>query len=118
MRIAIASEGNIVSGHFGFCEGFTIYNVEGEKVLDKEFAKNPGHKPGFLPKFLGELNVNVIIAGGMGEHAQELFAENNIKVVVGAEGNCDDILDGYIKGLVKSTGSVCREHEHEDEGHC
>ena len=118
MKIAVASEEKNVSGHFGFCEGFTIYDVNGAKELKKEFVKNPGHKPGYLPVFLKELNVNLIIAGGMGETAQDLFNENGIEVVVGAQGLCDDVVQKYIDGELKSTGSVCTQHEHENEGHC
>lgn len=116
MKIAIASEGKHVSGHFGHCEGFTIYEVEEGKALNKNFVPNPGHRPGFLPVFLKDLAVNVIIAGGMGETAQELFNRNGIEVVVGASGFCDDLVQQYLNGQLKSTGSVCKEHQH--EGHC
>lgn len=116
MRIAVAVEGNIVSGHFGHCEGFRIYNVENNKVTGNEMVANPGHRPGYLPVFLKEQNADVIIAGGMGATAQELFNENGIKVVVGASGEADKIVEGYLQGMVQSTGSVCSEHAH--EGHC
>lgn len=116
MKIAVASEGKYVSGHFGHCEGFTIYEVEEGKSLNRSFTQNPGHKPGYLPVFLKGLNVNVIIAGGMGETAQQLFNENEIKVVVGAQGLCDDVVQRYVSGELKSTGSICSEHEY--EGHC
>ncbi|MBU3213763.1 NifB/NifX family molybdenum-iron cluster-binding protein [Clostridium estertheticum] len=115
MKIAVASEGKLVSGHFGYCEGFIIYDVNEGKGLKKEFIKNPGHKPGYLPVFLKELNVNLIIAGGMGETAQNLFNENGIEVVVGAQGICDDVVQSYIAGGLKSTGSVCTQHEHEEQ---
>lgn len=116
MKIAVASEGLYVSGHFGHCEAFTIYEGKDGNSLDKSVTPNPGHRPGYLPVFLRELDVNVIIAGGMGETAQQLFKENGIKVVVGAEGSCDDIVKKYVNGDLKSTGSVCTEHQH--EGHC
>jgi predicted Fe-Mo cluster-binding NifX family protein len=116
MKIAVASEGKQVSGHFGHCEGFTIYEVGEDKSLKKDFIQNPGHKPGFLPVFLKEKNTNVIIAGGMGETAQQLFRDNKIEVVVGAQGLCDDVVQKYINGELKSTGSVCTEHQH--EGNC
>lgn len=116
MKIAVASDGKYVSGHFGHCEGFTIYEAEEGKVSNQSFTSNPGHRPGYLPVFLKGLDVNVIIAGGMGETAQELFSENGIEVVVGAQGLCDDVTEKYIKGELKSTGSVCTEHQH--EGHC
>ena len=116
MRIAVATEKEFVSGHFGHCEGFTMYDIEKNDKFVKNFVQNPGHKPGFLPVFLNDLGVTTIISGGMGERAQELFAENSIEVVVGASGLCDDLVNEYIKGNLKSTGSVCREHEH--EGNC
>ena len=116
MKIAIASEGKYVSGHFGHCEGFTTYEVGEDKALKKSFVENPGHRPGFLPVFLKGLDTNVIIAGGMGETAQQLFSENGIEVVVGAQGLSDDVVQSFLKGELKSTGSVCREHQH--EGHC
>lgn len=115
MKIAIASEGKNVSGHFGHCEGFTIYNVNENKEVSEEFVANPGHRPGFLPVFLKDLNVNLIIAGGMGETAQELFKQNGIEVIVGASGLCENIIEKYLKGELKSTGSVCTEHQHEGD---
>ncbi|WHH61667.1 NifB/NifX family molybdenum-iron cluster-binding protein [Petroclostridium sp. X23] len=116
MKIAIASEGHYVSGHFGHCEGFTVYEVEENKTLKKEFVQNPGHRPGFLPGFLKELNVNVIIAGGMGETAQQLFTQNDMDVIVGIEGLSDNVIQQYLKKELNSTESICRQHQH--EGHC
>ncbi|SCG81720.1 dinitrogenase iron-molybdenum cofactor family protein [Proteiniborus sp. DW1] len=116
MKIAIASEEKYVSGHFGHCEGFTIYEVSDNRISSKEFTPNPGHRPGYLPVFLKERDIDVIISGGMGETAQQLFNENGIEVIVGAQGLCDDMVQKYINGELKSTGSICREHQH--EGHC
>lgn len=116
MKIAIATDNKKVSGHFGHCQGFTMYEVEEDRVLNNEFIENPGHRPGFLPRFLKEKNADVIIAGGMGRTAQNLFMENGIEVVVGVEGNCDDVIKGYLKGEIKSTEAVCEEHA--NEGNC
>lgn len=111
MIIGIATEGNNASQHFGHCEGFTLYEVADNKINNKTFVENPGHEPGFLPKFLAGKNVNVILAGGMGRKAVELFEQNNIKVVVGVRGDIDAAMDEYLKGDLKSTGSIC-DHEH------
>lgn len=116
MKIAIASEGKNVSGHFGHCEGFTMYDVQDNKVVSKEVIQNPGHKPGFLPVFLKDKGTNLIIAGGMGKAAQDLFIENGIDVIVGAQGLADDAIDNYLSGNLVSSGSICTEHQH--EGHC
>ncbi|MDK2808745.1 MAG: hypothetical protein PWP24_1482 [Clostridiales bacterium] len=116
MRVAVASEGMMVSEHFGHCEGFTLYDIDDLQVKEKSFVQNPGHKPGFLPVFLKEQMTDVIIAGGMGETAQALFGDNGIEVVVGASGNTDEVVRRFLAGELQSTGSVCREHVH--EGHC
>ncbi|MTI70879.1 MAG: dinitrogenase iron-molybdenum cofactor [Firmicutes bacterium] len=117
MKIAIASDGKNVSGHFGHCKGFEIIEVENSDIKSKNFLENPGHKPGFLPKFLSEKNIDVIISGGMGAKAQVLFNENNIKVVTGAKGEVDSVVKNYIKGNLTSTDEVCNRHEHEGDCH-
>ncbi|NLM03758.1 MAG: dinitrogenase iron-molybdenum cofactor [Clostridiales bacterium] len=118
MKIAVAREGEFVSGHFGHSEGFVVYNVDEKQVVKKDFIENPGHRPGFLPDLLEDLGVDVVIAGGMGATAQQLFAKKNIDVIVGAEGNCDDVIQKYLNNDLKSTGSICREHKHQHECHC
>lgn len=63
MKIAVASVGTEVGGHFGHCEHFRIYTVENGQVVGEELVPNPEHKPGFLPNFLGDMGVEVVIAG-------------------------------------------------------
>lgn len=115
MKIAVATEGNIVTEHFGHCEGFLIFETENEKIIGSEMVPNPGHRPGFLPNFLNDLGVNVIISGGMGGGAIEIFNDKNIEVFVGAAGDAKTAAEAYLKGELKSTGSVCHEHQHSDE---
>lgn len=115
MKIAVASEGEMVTEHFGHCEGFNIFDAENNKIVKSETIANPGHKPGFLPNFLNDMGVNVIIAGGMGSGAIEIFDEKGIEVVTGARGIAKVAAEQYISGKLKSTGSVCHEHQHHDE---
>jgi predicted Fe-Mo cluster-binding NifX family protein len=115
MKIAVASSNNSVAQHFGHCEGFYVFEEERGKVIDTKFYQNPGHKPGILPKYLADLEVTTIIAGGMGGAAIDLFNGNNIEVIVGASGDVEGIVKEYLGGNLKSTGSICREHEHSDD---
>ena len=86
MRYAIPVVGGKLSAHFGHCEQFALIDVDDEtKVIkQKEFVVPPPHEPGAYPPWLAELGVSVIIAGGMGGRAQDLFTANRIKVIVGA----------------------------------
>ncbi len=115
MKIAVAAEQEKVAGHFGHCEGFALFETDGTQIKSKTYVPNPGHQPGFLPVFLKEQGVEAIIAGGMGERAQTLFSEKGIDVIVGAAGDCEKAVLGYLDGSLRSTGSVCHEHEHARE---
>ena len=75
----------------------------------------PGHRPGFLPNYLNEQGVNVIISGGMGGGAIDIFNSHNIEVVTGASGDAKAAAQSYLKGELKSTGSVCHQHSHADD---
>ncbi|MDI6600800.1 MAG: NifB/NifX family molybdenum-iron cluster-binding protein [Thermoanaerobacteraceae bacterium] len=116
MKVAIASEGDYVSRHFGHCEGYTIYEIAENNIISKEFIENPGHRPGYLPLFLKEMGIDVIISGGMGESAKTLFEEQNIEVITGIEGECDDAVSDYLAGRLMSTGKTCEEHQY--KGQC
>lgn len=118
MKIAVASDNKEVSGHFGHCEGFTIFETQDEEIKKEEFVENPGHKPGFLPKFLAEKEVDVIVSGGMGETAQKLFTESNIEVVVGAQGDSEQVVKDFLSGKLKSTEAICKDREHSQNDNC
>jgi predicted Fe-Mo cluster-binding NifX family protein len=113
MKIAIASEAKAVAQHFGHCEGFWIFTVSEGSLEKQEFVANPGHRPGFLPNYLNELGVSVIISGGMGGGAIEIFNERGIRVITGAEGDVDEVIQSFISGNLTSTDSVCQEHQHQ-----
>lgn len=115
MKIAVASENEMVTEHFGHCVNFNIFETEGTKIISKESIQNPGHKPGFLPVFLSERGVNVIISGGMGQGAIDIFNEKDIEVITGASGMAEAAVKHYVEGTLVSTGSVCHEHQHQDE---
>lgn len=115
MKIAVACNGKEIWPHFGHCENFNIYETKSGKIESETSIQNPGHKPGFLPNFLADKGVGVIIAGGMGGGAVEIFNERNIEVVVGAEGDSREAAEAYLRGELKSTGSICHEHEHAGE---
>jgi len=115
MKIAVASENEMVTGHFGHCINFNIYEAQDKKIINIESIPNPGHKPGFLPNFLNDMGVNTIISGGMGAGAIDIFNEKGIEVIVGASGNARVAAEQYIQGMLQSTESVCHDHQHEGD---
>ena len=107
MIMAIATEKNSVAQHFGRCPNDTLVTVENGKETARQIIENPGHEPGFLPKFLQEKGANCIVAGGMGPMAQTLFGQCGIAVMMGVTGSINEIVHSYLKGTLKPGENVC-----------
>ena len=118
MKIACPCIGTEIAQHFGHCENFYIYTVDNGAIVNAESVANPGHRPGFLPNFLADMGCTLVIAGGMGGGAVDIFNERGCEVVLGASGDSRAAVEAYLRGELVSTGSVCQHHDHEDEHNC
>ncbi|MBN1684056.1 MAG: NifB/NifX family molybdenum-iron cluster-binding protein [Gammaproteobacteria bacterium] len=107
MKIAISTDQNVVSEHFGRCPIFTIIDIEDGKLAHHEIIENPGHHPGFLPHFFHQIKVDAIVTGGIGQRAQMLFDEVNIQTITGVTGLIDEVIQKLIAGTLKSSESLC-----------
>ena len=108
MRIAIPCVDGKLCMHFGHCDQFAILDTDSEKVTATETLTPPPHEPGLLPKWLHEKGVNLIIAGGMGQRAQSLFASNDIKTIVGAPSETpENLAVAYLSGTLTSGENAC-----------
>ncbi len=108
MRIAISTDGDSVSGHFGRCPSFTIVDIKDGRVAHKKVIENPGHQPGYIPQFLHERGVECIVAGGMGMRAQGFFVEADIQTILGVSGKISDVVEELKKGTLKGGESICK----------
>ncbi|MDP8289648.1 MAG: NifB/NifX family molybdenum-iron cluster-binding protein [Candidatus Susulua stagnicola] len=108
MKVAISTDGDVVSAHFGRCPSFTIVEIQDKQVVKTDTIANPGHHPGFLPQFLREKGVSAIIAGGMGMRAQELFVQSGIETIMGISGKINDVVAQVVSGTLKGGESLCQ----------
>lgn len=110
MKIAIPTADGRLCPHFGHCEKFVIVTVDEneKKIMETEGVIPPPHEPGVLPKWLHEKGVNVIIAGGMGMRAQQLFTHYEIKVVVGAPSDSPQtVVTEWLNGKLVTGDNIC-----------
>lgn len=108
MKIAISTDGDQVSAHFGRCPSFTVLEIEDGKIIKADEIQNPGHHPGYLPKFFHEMGVRCIVAGGMGGRASDLFAEYRIQPILGITGNVQDVISKLLNGTLEGAESLCK----------
>ena len=110
MRIAVPLVQGQLSLHFGHCDQFAILDVNdnSREIINRKDETPPAHAPGVLPQWLHENTVNVIIAGGMGQRAQQLFAQNDIKIVIGASsGTAEELASAYLQGTLETGDNIC-----------
>jgi len=110
MRIAIPIVGGTLSPHFGHCEEFALFDVDTEtnEIVGRNNVKAPQHEPGLLPRWLHEHGADVIIAGGMGTRARQLFEQKEIQVIIGVASNEPEVIvSDLINGQLQTGGNLC-----------
>jgi len=127
--IAVAAEDSRgldgeVSAHFGRCPYYVLVKANGGEATEFQIVvANPhfdSHQPGMMPRFIRGLGADVIIAGGMGPRAIEMFHGFGIEVATGATGTVGDALLAYLRGEHRGVvpcagghGDGCGGHSHE-----
>jgi ATP-binding protein involved in chromosome partitioning len=110
LKIAVPTAAGKLCAHFGHCEQFALFDVDADNktILKTTMLVPPPHEPGLLPTWLQEQGADVIIAGGMGSQAQELFLGKGIRVVTGASQELPaTVVTDYLSGTLKTGDNVC-----------
>jgi len=110
IRVAVPCEGELIASHFGHASSFLLFDADPEKkeITNRELADAPPHQPGLLPQWLAERGTNVVLAGGMGVRARDLFAERGIGVVLGVEAaNPRSAVEAYLEGTLSAGANPC-----------
>jgi predicted Fe-Mo cluster-binding NifX family protein len=108
MKFAIPLAEGKLTAHFGHCQEFALVDVEDNKIKNTKKMVPPPHEPGVLPRWLREQGTNVIIAGGMGARALELFAQSGIKVLTGAPSLIpEELVQQYLDKALQTGFNMC-----------
>jgi len=108
MIIAIATDNDYVSPHFGRCQAYTMVDIINGKVLKREWVANPGHAPGAIPAFLHDQGAKQIVCGGIGARATGLFGQYGIEVIAGVEGTIDSVVGRLAQETLNGGDSLCK----------
>ena len=107
-KFAVPTVNDMLTPHFGHCEKFAIVETENNEIVRMGFVYPPAHQPGVYPGFLASQGVDVIISGGMGMKAQNLFAQNNIEVCIGVSNGSPQILvEQYLQDQLQTGQNLC-----------
>jgi predicted Fe-Mo cluster-binding NifX family protein len=106
--IAIPTAAGRACAHFGRCESFALLQVREGAIVGRADVTPPDHTPGAFPRFLAHQGVEVILAGGMGAKARELFRRSGIDVHVGViEEEPELVVGRYLAGDLGAGDNAC-----------
>ena len=113
MKIAVTYENGEIFQHFGHTEQFKVYTVVGNKILSAEVIDTNGSGHGALAGLLSQLDVDVLICGGIGGGAQMALAQAGIQLYGGVTGNADKAVESFAAGnLAYDPNAKCDHHDH------
>ena len=110
MKVAIPLENGVLSQHFGRCQQFSIVEINSDtkEITGSKMLTPPQHEPGVLPAWLSQMGCNLIITGGIGVKAVDLFRQNGIEVISGVSvQNPDEIINAYFEGQLQVGDNTC-----------
>ena len=118
MKIAVTYEAGIVFQHFGHTAAFKIYDVEDGRIVASQVVDTNGSGHGALAGFLAELEVNVLICGGIGGGARFALAEAGIAVYGGVWGDADEAAEAFAAGILNfDPNARCSHHDDHQGSH-
>lgn len=122
MKIAVPTkENNQIDAHFGHCAFYTIYTVsEKNEITEKQMLPSPagcGCKSN-IANDLSQMDVQVMLAGGIGEGAISTLSACNIQVIRNCQGDVDELINEYLAGSLTDGGVSCQSHAHEADHLC
>lgn len=113
MKIAVTYENGQVFQHFGHTEQFKLYDIDDGKILSAEIVSTNGSGHGALAALLHNLNVDVLICGGIGGGAKTALANAGIQLYGGVSGSCDAAVQALLVGNLGYNPNVqCSHHDH------
>lgn len=120
MKVAVPMEQGRFCPHFGGAQVFAFYTVDdsARAITGRHTGQPPEHGRGVYPMWLKQQGATVVLAGGMGPRAMDIFARHGIEVVLGVAGiDPDALVESYVNGTLEATGELCHEHGFHDCGH-
>ncbi len=110
MRIAIPTANGQLCMHFGHCELFTLIDIDpdAKTIVKQTNVTPPEHQPGVLPPWLKEQGTDLVIAGGMGQRAQQIFNQHGVEVIIGAPADApESVVQAYLDGSLETGENIC-----------
>ena len=98
MKIALATDQDCVSQHFGCAPAFTIVDLEEGWIRGTFIIPNPGCQHAFWADLFCRNSIKHLIAGAMGANAQAVIRGCGVDVILGVQGRIEEVVKRFLDG--------------------
>ena len=120
IRLAIPMQGESFCEHFGRGDGFFLCDLMGDALHRERPRIVPRPKPRCesVPRWLRDMGVTTVLAGGIGAVARQHLQELGVRVSAGHRGaDPEQIIDQYLAHPSEHKENSCATLEHRHR-HC
>ena len=111
MKIAVPMEHDEIYQHFGKTKAFRVYDVDKSgRIIGYQDVPTKGTEHGALPVFLHELDVSVVICGGLGMPMYNGLIGFDMQVYGGVSGDCNTAVQDYLDGNLDYDPQAAEKH--------
>jgi predicted Fe-Mo cluster-binding NifX family protein len=106
-----------ISEHFGRAPYFAFVKVKDNTIVDISVEENPlaqDHVHGAVPNFVKEKGAELVIVRGIGRRAIAAFEAMGVKVIKGASGTVEEVVNQYLSGQLKDSDYEVHDHHHHE----
>ncbi len=102
MKIAIPFFRNRVSNRLDSSENILIVTLDRGAIENQKKIRLVHNVPWMLENILSQLEIDVLICGGITEYYAKRFAHSQIQVIPWTTGELDEVLNLYLQGRLKN----------------
>ncbi|WP_370677525.1 NifB/NifX family molybdenum-iron cluster-binding protein [Pleomorphomonas sp. PLEO] len=110
-----------ISGHFGHCDAFSLFRIEGGSVVETAILPTAPHDNCLAPvRQLAERGVTDIVAYGMGARPLSGFLASNIQpFYAGDHRKVGGVVEAFLSGglLAFTSDNTCAHHAESEDCH-
>lgn len=118
MKIATPFENGMIFQHFGKSPAFKVYTTdENNDITNFEVVSTNGQGHSALADILSQLNIDVLICGGIGAGAVNALTDKGIEVYGGNVGNPDSVVIKFLAGTLEQKAVTCNHHHEGGKEH-
>ncbi len=121
MKIAIPIAQGALCAHFGHCEQFAFVDLDEatNTITGRTDLTPPPHAPGVIPPWVAQQGAKLVLAGGMGGRAVQIFEQAGVHVLVGCPSDTPErLVEAYAKQNLITGVNTCDHGPDHDPGSC